>query len=69
MLTTFDCCAMWVADVEPLKAVLSLTPVFLRALGNAYDYKDWQIPLGRRFRWVGEVRDWHQIKWTYQMDI
>ncbi|GLC76482.1 hypothetical protein PLESTF_001786000 [Pleodorina starrii] len=50
LLTTFDCCALWVADSGPLKEALSLTPVFLRATGNALDYKDWQIPLGRRFR-------------------
>lgn len=39
LLTNFDCSCMWVADVEPLKAALSLTPVFLRAKGNALDYK------------------------------
>ncbi|KAK9805451.1 hypothetical protein WJX73_008705 [Symbiochloris irregularis] len=50
LLTNFDCCCLWVADAEPLKAALSLTPVFLRAKGNALDYKDWQVPLGRRFR-------------------
>ncbi|KAG2444680.1 hypothetical protein HXX76_001424 [Chlamydomonas incerta] len=50
LLTNFDCCCMWVADSGPLKKALSLTPVFLRAAGNSLDYKDWQIPLGRRFR-------------------
>ena len=30
---------MWVQDAEPLKAALSLTPAFLRAKGNAYDFK------------------------------
>ncbi|KAG1660227.1 hypothetical protein FOA52_005097 [Chlamydomonas sp. UWO 241] len=50
LLTNFDCCAMWVADTGPLKAALSLTPVFLRGTGNALDFKDWQLPLGRRFR-------------------
>ena len=39
LLTTFDCCCLWVADAEPLKAALSLTPVFLRAKGNEWDYK------------------------------
>ncbi|KXZ45278.1 hypothetical protein GPECTOR_56g374 [Gonium pectorale] len=50
LLVNFDCCALWVADAGPLKEALSLTPVFLQATGNALDYKDWQIPLGRRFR-------------------
>ncbi|MEW5296779.1 MAG: hypothetical protein WDW38_007580 [Sanguina aurantia] len=50
MLTNFDCCACWFADAGPLKEALSLTPVYLRGLGNALDYKDWQIPLGRKFR-------------------
>eukprot|EP00208_Stichococcus_sp_RCC1054_P005457 CAMPEP_0206146194 /NCGR_PEP_ID=MMETSP1473-20131121/29683_1 /ASSEMBLY_ACC=CAM_ASM_001109 /TAXON_ID=1461547 /ORGANISM="Stichococcus sp, Strain RCC1054" /LENGTH=524 /DNA_ID=CAMNT_0053542663 /DNA_START=1063 /DNA_END=2637 /DNA_ORIENTATION=+ len=50
LLTNFDCCALWVQDAEPLKKALSLTPEFLRAKGNALDYKDWQLPLGRRFR-------------------
>ncbi|KAG2449038.1 hypothetical protein HYH02_005790 [Chlamydomonas schloesseri] len=51
LLTNFDCCCMWVADSGPLKEALSLTPVFLRAAaGNSLDYKDWQIPLGRKFR-------------------
>lgn len=50
LLTTFDCAAMWLDDTRHLKAALSLTPVFLRGQGNAMDYKDWQLPLGRRFR-------------------
>jgi aromatic-L-amino-acid/L-tryptophan decarboxylase len=39
LLTNFDCTAMWVRDAEPLKQALSLTPPFLRAKGNALDYK------------------------------
>ncbi|KAL6764535.1 aromatic-aminoacid decarboxylase [Haematococcus lacustris] len=50
LLTNFDCCALWAADAAPIKEALSLTPVFLQGAGNALDYKDWQIPLGRRFR-------------------
>eukprot|EP00877_Chromochloris_zofingiensis_P002321 jgi/Chrzof1/1208/Cz01g44220.t1 len=50
LLTTWDCCAMWLTDTQYLKEALSLTPVFLRGRGNDFDYKDWQIPLGRRFR-------------------
>jgi hypothetical protein len=61
MLVNFDCCAMWVADQAPLKAALSLTPVFLQGQANILDYKDWQVPLGRRFRWgsrQGSVALW-----------
>ena len=39
LLTNFDCSCMWVQDAEPLKAALSLMPAFLRAKGNAYDFK------------------------------
>jgi len=39
LLVNFDCSCMWVRDAEPLKAALSLTPHFLRAKGNALDYK------------------------------
>ena len=35
----FDCSCLWVRDAEPLKEALSLTPHFLRAKGNALDYK------------------------------
>jgi len=47
-MVTFDCAAMWFEDTTYLKEALSLTPVFLRGAGNVLDYKDWQIPLGRR---------------------
>eukprot|EP00878_Enallax_costatus_P025982 GHUV01027848.1.p1 GENE.GHUV01027848.1~~GHUV01027848.1.p1 ORF type:complete len:388 (+),score=81.82 GHUV01027848.1:52-1215(+) len=50
LMTNFDCAAMWFDDTEYLKEALSLTPVYLRATGNIFDYKDWQIPLGCRFR-------------------
>lgn len=54
LLTNFDCCALWVRDREPLLAALSLTPEYLRnrasESGLVVDLKDWQLPLGRRFR-------------------
>lgn len=54
LLTTFDCSAMWVRDRAPLIAALSITPEYLRNAasdtGAVIDYRDWQIPLGRRFR-------------------
>lgn len=54
LLTTFDCSAMWVRDRAPLLAALSITPEYLRNAasdaGEVIDYRDWQVPLGRRFR-------------------
>jgi aromatic-L-amino-acid/L-tryptophan decarboxylase len=54
MGVTFDCDLMWVAERDALVSALSILPEFLRtAAGDAgavTDYRDWQIPLGRRFR-------------------
>lgn len=54
MLTNFDCDAFYVADRGALLAALSILPEYLRnaasASGAVLDYRDWQIPLGRRFR-------------------
>ena len=54
LLTNFDCDCFFVADREPLIRALSVLPEYLRndasASGQAIDYRDWQIPLGRRFR-------------------
>lgn len=50
MAVPMDCCACWFDDSTYLKEALSLTPTYLRGTGNMFDYKDWQIPLGRRFR-------------------
>jgi aromatic-L-amino-acid decarboxylase len=53
-LVNFDCGCLWVADREPLLDALSITPEFLRNTasesGSVVDYRDWQVPLGRRFR-------------------
>ena len=50
----FDCNLFWVADSEPLIGALSILPPYLQSeaarAGAAIDYRDWQIPLGRRFR-------------------
>jgi aromatic-L-amino-acid decarboxylase len=50
----FDCDLFYVADRSALLAALSILPEYLRtAAGDAgavIDYRDWQIPLGRRFR-------------------
>ncbi|MEO1128109.1 MAG: pyridoxal-dependent decarboxylase [Planctomycetota bacterium] len=54
MLTNFDCSAMWVSDRQALLSALSITPEYLRNrasdAGAVIDYRDWHIPLGRRFR-------------------
>jgi aromatic-L-amino-acid/L-tryptophan decarboxylase len=54
MFTNFDCDCFYVADREPLIAALSILPEYLRnsatASGNVIDYRDWHVPLGRRFR-------------------
>ena len=54
MFTNFDCDAFYVADRESLVSALSILPEYLRnpatESGAVIDYRDWQIPLGRRFR-------------------
>ncbi|CAI9107534.1 OLC1v1006908C3 [Oldenlandia corymbosa var. corymbosa] len=53
-LTNFDCSALWVKDRSALILSLSTNPEFLKNKASernlVVDYKDWQIPLGRRFR-------------------
>jgi aromatic-L-amino-acid decarboxylase len=54
MFTNFDCDCFFVADRAPLIRALSILPEYLRnqatESGAVIDYRDWQIPLGRRFR-------------------
>ncbi len=54
LLTSFDCSALWTRDVRALTDAMSVTPEYLRnqasESGGVIDYRDWQIPLGRRFR-------------------
>ncbi len=54
MFTNFDCDCFYVADRSALIQTLSVLPEYLRnqatASGAVIDYRDWQIPLGRRFR-------------------
>jgi aromatic-L-amino-acid decarboxylase len=54
MLTNFDCDCFWVRDRASLINALSILPEYLRnqatESGAVFDYRDWQIPLGRRFR-------------------
>jgi aromatic-L-amino-acid/L-tryptophan decarboxylase len=54
MFTNFDCDCFFVADRAALIRTLSILPEYLRnqatESGAVIDYRDWQIPLGRRFR-------------------
>ena len=54
MFTNFDCNCFYVADRKVLIQTLSILPEYLRnkatESGAVIDYRDWQIPLGRRFR-------------------
>ncbi|MEL6349437.1 MAG: pyridoxal-dependent decarboxylase, partial [Myxococcota bacterium] len=52
LLTNFDCSAHFVRDPEPLVRTLSILPAYLRSkeTGHVIDYRDWSVPLGRRFR-------------------
>ncbi|MEU6645709.1 aminotransferase class V-fold PLP-dependent enzyme [Saccharomonospora sp. NPDC046836] len=64
LLTNFDCSVLWLADRTPLIEALSILPEYLRnaasASGEVIDYRDWQIPLGRRFR---ALKLWSVIRW------
>lgn len=64
LLTTFDCSVLWVADRKPLLDALSITPAYLKneasESGAVIDYRDWQIPLGRRFR---ALKLWFVLRW------
>ena len=54
MGVNFDCNLYWTADRGALLGALSILPEYLRSdaaeAGAVIDYRDWQIPLGRRFR-------------------
>jgi aromatic-L-amino-acid decarboxylase len=64
LLTGFDCDAFWVADRAGLTAALTVLPEFLRNAatesGAVIDYRDWQVPLGRRFR---ALKLWFVLRW------
>jgi aromatic-L-amino-acid decarboxylase len=51
LLTNFDCSAHFVRDPDALVRTLSVLPPFLQSREtDVIDYRDWSIPLGRRFR-------------------
>ncbi len=54
MFTNFDCDVFWVANRRELIETFSIMPEYLRnkatESGEVFDYRDWHIQLGRRFR-------------------
>ena len=54
MFTNFDCSALFVADRRSLIQTLSVLPEYLKnqasESGAVFDYRDWHVQLGRRFR-------------------
>jgi aromatic-L-amino-acid decarboxylase len=52
MFTNFDCSAYFVKDKEALIRTFEILPEYLKtsSRGLVNDYRDWGIPLGRRFR-------------------
>jgi aromatic-L-amino-acid decarboxylase len=64
LLTGFDCDAFWVADSAGLVDALTVLPEYLRNAatdsGAVVDYRDWQVPLGRRFR---ALKLWFVLRW------
>jgi aromatic-L-amino-acid/L-tryptophan decarboxylase len=63
MGVNFDCDLFWTTDRTALLGALSILPEYLRSVaaeqGAAIDYRDWQIPLGRRFR---ALKLWFSIR-------
>jgi len=52
MFTHFDCTAYFVKDKEALVRTFEILPEYLKtqSRGKVNDYRDWGIPMGRRFR-------------------
>ena len=54
MLTNFDCSCLFIKNRDHLVNALSIMPEYLKTesskTAKVIDYRDWQIPLGRRFR-------------------
>lgn len=52
MFTNFDCSAYFVKDASALIRTFEILPEYLktRTRGLVNDYRDWGVPLGRRFR-------------------
>ncbi|MFW9854025.1 MAG: pyridoxal phosphate-dependent decarboxylase family protein [Candidatus Thorarchaeota archaeon] len=51
MFTNFDCNAYFIKDSEALVRTFEITPEYLKTQArNVNNYRDWGVPLGRRFR-------------------
>jgi aromatic-L-amino-acid decarboxylase len=52
LFTNFDCSAYFTRDLDTLLRSMSILPEYLRTdrSGQVTDFRDWGIPLGRRFR-------------------
>ncbi|GGL26900.1 aspartate aminotransferase family protein [Phycicoccus endophyticus] len=61
MGTVLDTSLLYVRDVDHLVSVMSTTPSYLQAATDeqVVQYKDWGIPLGRRFR---ALKLWFQLR-------
>ncbi|MGM1057689.1 pyridoxal phosphate-dependent decarboxylase family protein [Saccharothrix sp. Mg75] len=64
MLTAFDLSLFWTAHPDVLVDALTILPEYLRNTatesGAVVDYRDWQVPLGRRFR---ALKLWAVLRW------
>jgi aromatic-L-amino-acid/L-tryptophan decarboxylase len=64
LLTAFDCTLLWTRRPDVLTEALAVVPEYLRNAasesGAVVDYRDWQIPLGRRFR---ALKLWAVLRW------
>ncbi|KAI0175913.1 pyridoxal phosphate-dependent transferase [Hypoxylon sp. FL1284] len=68
LLVNFDCSALWVRDRRHLIDALSVSLAIVRNThsdaGLVTDYRDWQIPFGRRFR---SLKAWFVLR-AYGLD-
>jgi aromatic-L-amino-acid decarboxylase len=64
LLTGFDATLFYIADRAALTGALAILPEYLRNPGTdagaVVDFRDWQIPLGRRFR---ALKLWFVLRW------
>jgi aromatic-L-amino-acid/L-tryptophan decarboxylase len=61
MFTNFDCTAFFIRDPSSLIRTFEILPEYLktRTRGKVNDYRDWGVPLGRRFR---ALKLWYVIR-------
>jgi aromatic-L-amino-acid decarboxylase len=66
MFTNFDCTAYFIKDAGALIKTFEILPEYLktRTRGKVNDYRDWGVPLGRRFR---ALKLWSVIR-TYGVE-